>query len=126
MRAVFEALPKEAFEEAREARCAVVSDTRATTTIRARNKRRATYFSTLKEFFNRSQFFCARSGCSGEPHAQDPARGSNTRCNFIEAEIGVFNELSESATSTLSLAASPSMSRSPKAINRGKSGGMSG
>jgi len=53
-------------------------------------------FSGLKEFFDRSQFFCARLGCSGKPHAQDPGRRSNARCDFIEAEIRVLNELSES------------------------------
>jgi|SRR6516164_6114666 len=62
----------------------------------ARDKRRATYFSALKEFFDRSQFFCARPSCFGKPHAQDPARRPNARCDFIEAEIRVFNELSES------------------------------
>jgi len=61
-----------------------------------RNKRRPTYFSDLKEFFDRSQFFCARPSCSGKPHAEDPARRSNVRCDFIEAEIRVFDELSES------------------------------
>jgi hypothetical protein len=52
--------------------------------------------SVSKEFFNGSQFFCVGLGLPSKPHAQDPARRSNTRCDFIEAEIRVFNELSQS------------------------------
>jgi len=65
------------------------------TRLPARNKRRPTYFSGLKEFFDRSQFFCVRPSCSGKPHAQNPARRSYARGDFIEAEIRIFNELSE-------------------------------
>src|SRR5262249_25933263 len=63
---------------------------------RARNKRRAAYFSGLNEFFDCSQFFCTRPRCSGKPQAQNPASGSNARCDFIKAKIRVFDELSES------------------------------
>ena len=73
---------------------------RLPTTWAVRNLRSRTAPSSvrvdLKEFFNRSQFFWARLSCSGKPHAQDPTRRSNPRRDFIEAEIGVFDELSES------------------------------
>ena len=59
-------------------------------------KERATYFSGPKEFFDRSQFFCTRPRRSGKPHAQNPARRSNARCDFIEAQVRVFDKMSES------------------------------
>ena len=97
--------------------------------FRARNKRRPTYFSVLKEFFDRGQFFCARPSCSGKPHAQDPARRSNARCDFIEAEIRVFDELSESRdqrpfSGRFSFVGS--FFKNHKSVFFGKSGSMSG
>src|SRR6516225_12063883 len=64
--------------------------------FRSRNKRSATYFSPLKEFFNRIQLFCMRPSPPSKPHAQNRGGCSNARRDFIEAKIGVFNELLES------------------------------
>src|SRR5438105_586202 len=57
--------------------------------------------SALKEFFDGSQFLCVRPGRPSKPHAQNPARCSNARRDFIEAKIRVFNELAESCDQCL-------------------------